>query len=323
MSDSNVHILYGMDEFAIGTRVESFVTAMGDPTTAGMNTTRLDARTMNDDDLNNAVNAMPFLAPKRLVILNNVSARYNKADQYKKFIEFLNAVPPTATLVLVEPGVLKETHWLLKWAKSAGEKSAVQAFMLPRKREMPAWIIEETKKQGGRIEPNAAARLAEMVGEETRQAAQEITKLLTYVNFAHPIGLEDVEAVSIVTAQADIFGMVDALGAGNGEQAQKLLHRLLEDEDPFSVFGMIVRQFRLLLLTREVMDARGTTQNVIEALGVAPFVAEKLFGQARGFKIESLEAIYRRLLKMDEDVKTGVFQLDTALEMFVVEVAKR
>ena len=55
-----------------------------DPTSADMNTARLDARSMSEDELNNAVNSMPFLANQRLVLLANPSARYNKADSAQK-----------------------------------------------------------------------------------------------------------------------------------------------------------------------------------------------------------------------------------------------
>lgn len=327
MSDAHIHILFGSDEFAIAQKAESFIKAMGDPTTANMNTTRLDARSMTEDQLNNAVNAMPFLAAQRLVLLDSPSKKYTGQDGHKKFLALLDAVPPSAIMVVIEPGEIKEreksAHWLLKWAAKNAGRATAQEYNLPRLRDMPRWIVDEAIRQGGKIEPAAANRLAEMVGENTRQAAMEITKLLTYVNFAHPIGLEDVEAASIVTAQASVFDMVDALGMGDGRRAQKLLRQLLEDDEPFSIFGMIVRQFRLLLIAREVMDEGGSLSEVTKALGAHPYVAEKVFGQARGFKMNTLERIHRRLLEMDEDAKTGGMPLDASLEMFVIELGKK
>jgi DNA polymerase III subunit delta len=318
-----VHLLYGTDEYAITNRVNEFHKAMGDPTTADMNTTRLDGHALADDALNNAVNAMPFLAAQRLVILTNPSARYVQAAGQKKFLAFLEQVPASAILILIEPGALKETHWLVKWTRNSNGDIHLQSFNMPRRREMPGWIIEETKKQGGKIELQAATRLAEMVGEDTRQASQEISKLLTYINYKHAIDISDVEAVSIVTAQADVFIMVDALGEGNGKKALSSLHQLLEGEDPFQLFGMIVRQFRMLLQAREVMDAGGHAQAVSETLHLAPFVGDKIFAQARGFKMATLENIHRRLLNMDEAVKTGEIPLETALEMFAVEMTRK
>jgi len=317
-----LHVYYGTDEYAIANRVNEFHKAMGDPTTAAMNTSRLDGRTLNENDLANAVNAMPFLAPQRLVVLNNPSAKYNQSALQKKFIEFLKQVPESAILILIETGQVKETHWLVKWARGAGSEVEARAFNMPRLREMPDWIIKEAQTQGGKIDRPAAMRLAEMTGEDTRQASQEITKLLTYVDYKHAIELADVEAVSVVTAQGDVFAMVDALGAGNGKKALASLDQLLESEDPFQLFG-VVRQFRLLLQTRELMDAKGNAQTVAGELGIAPFVAEKIYGQARGFKIETLEAIHHRLLGLDEEVKTGIIPIETALEMFVVEQTRR
>jgi DNA polymerase-3 subunit delta len=187
---------------------------------------------------------------------------------------------------------------------------------------MAGWIVNEAKNQGGKIEPPAAAKLAEMVGVDTRQAGMEIAKLLAYVNWARPITGSDVDAVCIVTSQQSIFDFVDALSLGNGKSAQHLLHRLLENEDPFSLWGMVIRQFRLLIQAREILDGRGNQEDVARALGVHPFVAEKTTNQAKRFSMESLESIYRRLLRIDEDAKTGQITLDLALDTLVVELTK-
>lgn len=318
----NVIFLYGNDEFAIARRIKEYASDFTDPTTADMNTARLEARSMTEDELNNAVNAMPFLAPKRLVILSGPSAKYNNPSTRKKFEEFISGAPDTVRLVIhefVEPRDV-EKHWLMKWAGKNEKAIKTQAFMLPRQKDMPGWIINEAKNQGGRIEPQAAARLAEMVGVDTRQAGMEIAKLLAYVNWARPVTGSDVEAVCIVTSQQSVFDFVDALSTGNGKSAQHLLHRLLESEDVFSLWGMVVRQFRLLIQAREILDGRGNKDDVARALGVHPFVAEKATGQAARFNMESLESIYRKLLRIDEGVKTSQITLDLALDTLVVEL---
>jgi DNA polymerase-3 subunit delta len=194
--------------------------------------------------------------------------------------------------------------------------------MLPRLKEMTGWIINETKNQGGQIEPRAAEMLKDMVGVDTRQAGMEIAKLLAYVNWARPVKIEDVEAVCIVTSQQSVFDFVDALANGNGKTAQHLLHRLLETEDDFSLWGMVVSQFRLFIQAREILDGRGNQNDVARALSVHPFVAEKTTQQAARFSVESLENIYHRLLKIDEGVKTSQVTLDLALDTLVVELTR-
>jgi DNA polymerase III subunit delta len=317
----NILFLYGNDEFAITRRLAEFGSIFIDSSSADMNTARLEARTLSEDELNNAVNSMPFLASQRLVLLANPSVRYNKADARKKFLEFIEKIPDSTRLViyeLIDPRDA-EKHWLNKWAEKT-KLAQTQAFMLPRVKDMSGWILNETKNQNGQIEKAAADKLVEMVGADTRQAAQEISKLLAYVNWARPIKVTDVEAVSIVTAEPDIFAMVDALAMGNGKSAQKLLHRLLENEDAFSVWGMVVRQFRLLLQAREVLDARGGVNEVTSALGVHPFVAGKVVDQAKRFSLPALEKIYHKLLEIDEAAKTSQMPLDLAMETLVVEL---
>jgi DNA polymerase-3 subunit delta len=215
-----------------------------------------------------------------------------------------------------------EKHWLVKWAEKNEKLIQAKAYMLPRLKDMAGWIINETKNQDGKIDQRAAEMLKDMAGADTRQAAMEIAKLLAYVNWARPITSQDVEAVCIVTSQQSVFDFVDALASGNGKSAQHLLHRLLENEDPFSLWGMVVRQFRLLIQAREILDGRGNKDDIARALGVHPFVAEKTAQQAARFSIELLENIYRRLLNIDEGVKTSQVTLDLAMDTLVVELTR-
>ena len=320
---SNIYFLYGNDEFAISRRLKDFESDFTDPTSADMNTARLEARSMSENDLNNSVNAMPFLAKRRLVLLANPSAKYNNPTARKKFLEFIEKAQDTTRVVMYESVEPREAerHWLVKWAEKNEKLLQTKAYMLPRMKEMTGWIVNETKNQGGKIEPRAAEMLKEMVGVDTRQAGMEIAKLLAYANWARPVTSADVEAVCIVSSQQSVFDFVDALANGNGKSAQHLLHRLLESEDEFSLWGMVVRQFRLLIQAREILDGRGNQNDVVRALGVHPFVAEKTTQQAARFSIESLEAVYHKLLKIDEEVKTGQVTLDLALDMLVVELA--
>ena len=320
MPDSSLLFLYGNDEYAIARRLEALQSRL-DP--GGMNTVRLEARTASKEELNTAVNAMPFLGEKRLVLLENPSARSPLPAEREKLIRFLLEAPASTLVAMYE---LVETrdeprHWLVK--RSQKGEFPVERFMLPRNWEMTGWILNEAKSQGGSIEANAARRLAEMVGENTRQAAQELKKLMTYVNAARPIRLADVEAVSVVTAQANVFGMVDALTAGNGKLAQSLLHRLLEEEEAFALWGMVIRQFRLLLQAREILDGGGSLQDAQSSIREAPYSVDKAYKQAGRFTMPALEKIYHRLLEMDEGAKTGEMPLDVALDAFVVELTAK
>lgn len=329
---AEVVFLYGNDEYAISRRLKELGAIFPDATSAEMNTAHLDARTVSEDELNMAVNAAPFLASRRLVSLANPSARYVRPEERKHLESFVGKAPETVLLVLYD---LVETRyyrdrarqekedgklWLVRWGKKAGY--LVERHALPAAWEMTGWIIREAERQGGEIGTAAAAGLAELVGTDTRQAGQEVAKLLAYAGWGRPVTVADVRALSPLVAGESVFEFVDALANGDRKVAQRLLHRLLESEDPFALWGMVIRQFRLLLLAREVLEAREGKAEVAQALEVHPFVAEKASAQARAFSLARLERIYRQMAEIDEAVKTSQLTLELALDLLVADLAR-
>jgi len=225
--------LYGNDELTISRRLAQ-IQARFDK--QGMNTSHLEAATVTRADLNKAVNAMPFLGEKRLVFLAGPSRYASQPTSREKLVKLLLAAPASTMVILhelVEPKDI-DKHWLLKYS---GKGIKVESYLSPRQWDMPGWIIAETRHQKGEMEPAAANRLAEYTVEDTRLAAQEITKLLTYVNYERPIHLSDVDTVSVFSAEGDVFALVDAISNGNGRAAQKFLHRLLESQEAQAFWG--------------------------------------------------------------------------------------
>lgn len=318
-----ITLLHGNDEFAITAHIDKICAGLGASPEADMNIARFDGRTGIDySALNSAVNAAPFMTSRRIMVLLNPVGTLNPGENRKKFLDFLKNSQPTTTILLAEFDELKRENWLLKWAIQAAPRATVHIYNLPKRYEMPRWIESEVRKQGGKIEADAASRLAEMVGEDTRIAAQEVTKLLTYVNFERAANMADVDQVCDVTSQGSIFDLVDALGQGDGRKAQRTYHQMLENVDAFELWGMIIRQFRLLLQARELIDRNAQVQEIQKSLGLHEFVAQKVNIQAKRFSMQTLETIYHKLLEIDEGAKTSQVPLDLAIDTLIVEITK-
>src|SRR5512147_2589820 len=112
MNDSpNVILLHGNDEYAIAGHIQKQCAGLGDPSTAEMNIARFDGRAALDfEAFNNAVNAVPFLAPRRVAVLIHPSAAFATAEGRKKLVGLLEGVPPTTLLVLAETDELRRDH---------------------------------------------------------------------------------------------------------------------------------------------------------------------------------------------------------------------
>lgn len=320
-----VYILHGDDEFAISQFVASMEGKMGDPAAAEMNITHLDGRNLQIDEMVSITHAMPFLSERRLVILTDPLGGMKSPTMRDQLKTILEEIPATTALVMVisrplvdERGKRKGVqHWLQKWAADQGGHVYFREFLLPRGPQMARWIQNKAKELGGEFNPQAAGLLASYVNDDPRLATQEIEKLLAYSNYNRPVNPDDVENLTPFAGESNVFDMVDALGHKNGQKALRLLHNLLEDDDPLRLYGMIIRQFRLLLLTREMLDRGHPGAEIAKVLKTHPFVVGKLMGQVHNFSIETLEAIYHKLLEVDESIKTGQIEAEVALDTLV------
>jgi DNA polymerase-3 subunit delta len=339
-----VYILHGEDDQAIAAFISQLTAKLGDPATAEMNTSRLESKGLSFATLRSACLTAPFLARRRLVILDGYASflssrkgrtaeddaadpeddpetRSSKKEQLKEFLAFLAEIPPSTALVLVERRSLNAGHPLLKWADEHPPRSFVRSFAPPKGSALPAWILRRAQSEGGAFTPAAAQLLASVVGDDPRVLAQEIVKLITYAGFQRAVTPEDIAALTPESAVISIFDMVDAIGGRDGARALRLLRKTVEQGNVGGVFGMVVRQFRHLLLAREALDSGIPARDLAAALELHPFVAQKIAGQARNFDLETLENVYRRLRDIDEEVKSGRTELDTAMESLVAELS--
>jgi DNA polymerase-3 subunit delta len=328
------YIIHGEDEFSRAEQVAAFKEKIGDETVRDFNVTALDGRKVMLAELRYAADTMPFLADKRLVVVDGLLTRLSAgrskgsddaepSGSAKEFtaslIEYLPNLPESTRLVFVEAKTLPASNPILKLA-AAQSGRAVLTFELPK--NSAAWIEKRAQKYGGEIDRKAAAKLAGLIGADLRRLDSEIQKLVTYVNAARPIREDDVTLLVSASIEANVFDLVDALGRRDGKRAMRELHRLLElGENALGLLAMITRQFRLMLQVKELQEKNLSAPEMAKVLGQHPFVMEKIGQQARNFSIEQLERIYTHLLDIDVGIKTGEMGDVLALDVLVAELA--
>ncbi|PKO08397.1 MAG: DNA polymerase III subunit delta [Chloroflexi bacterium HGW-Chloroflexi-2] len=324
-----VYLFFGNDELAMHKLVQGLVDKVMDVAMGDMNITRFQENP-RVDEVRDAAYMIPMFGDRRLVLLTNAQDWVKGSKNKDSILKLLDGLPGSTALVLqlnleLERGNWKDfapAHWLRKWVKDQPAGTVFQKeCSLPGIGQMPGLIMKEAKEKKGEFSPEAAQELTRAIGNDTLIASLEIDKLLTYVDYQRPVTAEDVRLLTPEVAPISVFDMVDAIGERNIPKAAQLLHRLLETEMPIPLFGMIVRQFRLLILAREVIDQGGRKSQIEKALKVHPFVAEKLQKQASLFDMNQLKEIYHRLLTTDEYMKTGQMDPKIAMEMFVSEMS--
>ncbi len=323
-----VYVFHGDDDLAISESIAELKSRLGEPSVIEMNLTTLDGRSLSIEEFETAGKSLPFLAERRMTVLNHPLAYMHNDSNRRRILTFLEDLPEQNAVVLAEYRPLLSAkdrregkmHWLENWGKKLGDRFYIKEFTLSRGSQLTGWILNRARKSGGEFEPKAAVLLASLVGEDIRLADQEITKLLTYVKFARPVRKEDVRQLTTDQLEGEIFDFVDALGNRDRKKALNEYHRLLADQDPQRIFGMIVRQFRLLLLSLEILEHNGREAEITRRLKVHPYVSGKISSQARQFSQAQLDHIYHRLLDIDTDLKTGKMNVDLSIDLLIAEI---
>src|SRR5512143_2930819 len=138
-------ILHGDNEFEISERLADFKQKIGDESLRDLNITVLDGRKTTLSEVQHAAEAIPFLADKRLVIveglLTRLASRKPKAgdddapsgvalsgaakDFLNGLLNYVPRLPETTRLVFVEFQPLNPKHPLIKLAEQQKGKTVI------------------------------------------------------------------------------------------------------------------------------------------------------------------------------------------------------
>jgi DNA polymerase-3 subunit delta len=314
-----VYVFHGEDEYAIAQVIAGMEVEMGDPGTASLNTSHLDGRNLSLDDLQTTAASIPFMGDRRLVIVTNMLGSLNIPASQEKFLKVLESLPSSTRLVFVENKSLPEKHWLVSWAVQTPQIAFTKHFAPRTGHALATWIQEQAHQAGGSFTPAAAELLAGLVGEDPRMANQEIHKLLAYVNYQRPVEADDVRDITPDASNLENYALANALRERNPRKALQVLCKELDRTEPYLLMGSITHQFRTLLCARDVLDRGGDMRSLVNEMKITEGHARHLYQQAQKVTSAELEDIYRRLLAIDEAIKTSQMDGDVALECFVTD----
>lgn len=320
------YLYYGEDDLSREEATQALLAQVGGDPTA---TSTHEGTEVNVAQVLSMARSLPMFAERRTVIIKDLLSHWlGRGEAGKQALEQLvqgvAELPNSACLVLIERGDLRKDHKFLKFAEQ-NPRCVVKYFDAPK--DSTEWIIRRSKNEYGvAITPQAAHALASVVANDLRRADNELVKLVSYVDGARAIQEQDVALLTPYVPEADAFKLVDALIQGDAKTAMRLIHTTLQQDpsDPgFKLFGLIISQFRSLLLVREFLSEGGHTRDLASALGMHPYKAENLSKQSRAFQLPDLEDIYRHLHELDVQMKTGKVSPELALDLLVARLARK
>jgi DNA polymerase III subunit delta len=302
---------YGPNTYALRQQLAQMVAAYRAKAGSDFGLERIDGAVVKAAELNAALQATPFLATSRLVIVEGVAA--NKAVA-GGLAAMLAGVPASTVAVFVEREVDQRTS-AFKALKGADKVVKFEALEGPK---LLGWVRAEIARLGGMAEPAVIRELVELAGEDQWRLAGEINKL---VNYDPTVTVETVRELVAPSVERSIFDLVEAMTGGRAAAALAAYRVLLhQKESEMYVLTMVQWQLRNLLLAKTAPAGMGPN-DLAKAAGMSPYVAGKMMAVQGAMYEEVLRAAYGAAVECEFDIKTGRLKAEVAVEQLIYRVA--
>jgi DNA polymerase-3 subunit delta len=269
---------------------------------------QLDGEEASYERIAEAVQSLPFLANRKMVVLKSPGAQKQFLEKYGQLLSDASEI---IDVIIVEPNVDKRTAYY-KWLKKHTE---FQEFSEPDERTLVSWLVSFAKEQGSSISSADASYLIHRIGSSQQRLASEISKLaLSGPDITRDIINDQTEA----TPQSKIFDLLDAAFAGQSKRALELYQeqRALRVE-PQEIIAMLGWQLRQVALVKTA----GTKHSLTQEARMSPFSVKKSQRIASRLSVVRLKELVQELTLLDARSKHVPLDLDEALQNFILHLA--
>jgi DNA polymerase-3 subunit delta len=336
-------LLVGPDRYSVGVALKTYLAkyASDDAALGDLNLDRLDGAKITPDELTRAVQAIGFLAERRLVVVEGLLSRFgarggddaaSSADEkpakgrarsdgglLDNFAAVFAEVPDSTVLILVERGGTAKNGTLYKTASRYGK---VEEYVTPKGAALERWITNRAAEIGVKVDHAAQVSLASAL-PDLQTLANELDKLALYVGPGGTIDERVLREISYATRQEDVFELTNAVARRDTRGALMQLQRLIDGGTaPEGILPALAWQIRTLIQVRDMVDNRVPENYMAERAGLSDYVVRKSTGQARQFSMSKLLQIHSRLLELDHAVKTGRAEADITIDALVVDMCR-
>jgi DNA polymerase-3 subunit delta len=213
-----VYLFHGSDDFLKEEKVRALIARATDPSTRDFNLETLRGAECDAARLSGALEALPMLAERRVVILRDPDAL--KKPVRERLERYVAAPASDTCLILVLPSGAKADADLIK-ATSAVEFRALADD------DLLLWIAHQAQTScGTTIAPEAATLLASYGGNDLALLSGELQKLAAFTNFG-TITVAAVEAVTGVRPGCTLADLLDHAAARETTKAIALVEEVL------------------------------------------------------------------------------------------------
>jgi len=270
---------------------------------------RIDGEEAGYDQIREAIESLPFLASKKMVVLRAPSANKEFVEKAEKLLGDLSK---TTDVIIHEPKLDKRSVYykFLKKNTDYKEFNDLDEYALSK------WLTDYAHFQGRALEMKDAKYLVERVGTNQQLLANELAKLASYDT---KITQQTIDLLTEPTPQSTIFQLLDAAFAGNAKYMLKLYaEQRASKVEPQQIIAMLAWQLHILAIVKTAGE-RDDNQIAGDAK-LSPYVVRKSRQITRNLPLEKLKELINNLTDLDLKLKTTAIDADDGVQAFLLNI---
>lgn len=278
-----------------------------------MNFSRFEGKGLNEGEIIDLAETMPFLAEHRVILLEDTGFFKNKAD---RLADYMAGLPEYLCMIFVENEVDKRSR-MYKAVQKAGR--AVE-FATQDADTLTRWVLGTLKREGKQITRADLELFFEKTGSDMGNIERELEKLLCYTMGKTAVSGRDIEEICTGQVTNQIFEMVRAVSGRQQKRALMLYYDLLAlKEPPLRILALLAREFNMMMQVQALQREGCDVRTIAERTGLRDFAVRKYMPLLRQYSAEQLRRAVEDCTEAETDVKTGKLSDIMSVELLIVK----
>jgi DNA polymerase III subunit delta len=281
-----------------------------------------------------------LMAPFQVFFVRGVKSLYGRGSHEEKLAaieDYCKNPNPHALMVFVADHIsipadvrrieMQDRDRYQRIRDTMGQYCGIIELARVEEGEAVRWITDYCSSRGVKAEGDSARELVDALGSDMMMIANELEKLILYVGAKKRITLGDVETMVLAAKQRSLYELTDAISTRDRVRALEILDAILSagegEEAAIGHVYMLAKTFRqmLVILERNVRDARMLWAALWQGFRVPPFAADDIIKQARRYKSRrELTRAIRLVAKADLSLRSNPVSKRLVLERLVMDL---
>lgn len=240
----------------------------------------------------------PMMSQRRVVIIKEAQAMRSLT----KLETYVNAPSPQTVLVIAHKG--KSLDKRTKFGKALAKTAVILDAKKLYDNQVPSWISAYAKLHKTQIDPEAAALLAEYLGQDLAKIANEIEKIKINLKEGEKITAAVVQDGVGINREFNVFELQKALSAWDYNKIMRIIYYFDENHkaNPITmVISNLFGYFSKVAITQQ--NAQLNDAELAKKIGLNPYFVREFRQAARTFKPAQVHQAFLSLHQADRQSK--------------------